>query len=256
MNMQTARSVDNRELAGFKSNPMIDRSKVARCAKSALLVAAIFCAATLVGGLIKGIGSRQPMPWLHPWAPFAAIGALFAGVFAVFFLWNLIGAIRAQPVYDILEEETPPSELLRYPVYGFVAMEFYWLILNRTFVVFIAPDGLYGWKTNGPVSNADKTYFEPYQEMLQDPDFTRDLPAVRKLAALRGGFIYPKAEIVAVTSDERRQWGMGGIAHSGHVYLRLASGSTRKLILLGEVIPDNVRDRMIASLGTRVASMV
>ena len=196
------------------------------------------------------------MPWLDPWTPFAAIGALFAGVFAVFFLWNLIGAIRAQPVYDILEEETPPSELLRYPVYGFVAMEFYWLILNRTFVVFTAPDGLYGWKTNGPVSNADKTYFEPYQEMLQDPDFTRDLPAIRKLAALPGGFIYPPSQIASITSDDRSQWGMGGIPHSGHVHVRLASGTTRKLILLGEVFPENVRDRMIASLGTRVESMV
>ena len=31
-------------------------------------------------------------------------------------------------------------------------MEYYRLILNRTFVVFITPEGLYGWKAEGPAS--------------------------------------------------------------------------------------------------------
>jgi hypothetical protein len=146
--------------------------------------------------------------------------------------------------------------LLPTPLYGFVAMEFYWLILNRTFVVFAAPDGLYGWKAAGIVTNANRKYFEPLQEMLADSEFTRDLPSIRKLAHLGGGIFYPPPEIASITSDDRRQWGMGGIRHAGHLHVRLVSGTIRKLILLGEVDPDEVRDRIIATLGTGITSMV
>ncbi len=35
---------------------------------------------------------------------------------------------------------------------GFLAMEYHHLILNRSFVLFIDPQGLYGCKFSGPVS--------------------------------------------------------------------------------------------------------
>jgi hypothetical protein len=249
--------MDNREVRGFKSNPMIDRSSVAGCAKNAALVAAIITVGCLIGVVLRGVGKRTPLPAGHVWfSLFGFAGLVFSAAFALFFVWNVISAARAQPVRDILEDETPESELLSQPLYGFVAMEFYWLILNRTLMVFAAPSGLYGWKTNGPVSNGNRKYFEPYQEMLEDTEFTRDLPAIRKLADLPGGFIYPSSEIASITSDDRNQWGMGGIPHSGHVHVRLVSGMTRKLIVLGEVISDEVRDRIIARLGTGITSMV
>lgn len=249
--------MDNRELGGFKSNPMIRGSTIAGCAKNAAIMAAVIASAGTLIAVIRGPVKPASAPAEHAWLGlFAGAGVFFAAVFVFFFTWNLVRAARAQPVYDILEEETPESELSVQPLYGFVAMEFFWGILNRTFLVLVASDGLYGWKVTGPVTNSNRRYFEPFQEMAADTEFMRDLPAIRKLAALPGGFIYPPSQIASITSDDRSQWGMGGIPHSGHVHVRLASGTTRKLILLGEVIPENVRDRMIASLGTRVASMV
>jgi hypothetical protein len=127
---------------------------------------------------------------------------------------------------------------------------------TEPFVVFVAPEGLYGWKALGPVTNANRRYFEPYREMLDDTEFMRDLRAIRKLASLSGGFSYQRSDITSVTPDDRRQWGMGGIAHAGHVHLRLVSGRTRKLILLGEVILEQVRDSIVATLGAGVTSVV
>lgn len=234
---------------------MISRSTLARCARSAALIAAIFTLGTFVSTVLRS--KRFSMPPAHSW--FAAVGSaalMFGAVFSIFFVWNLLSAGMKQPVDDILEQETPESELLRAPLYGFVAMEFYWLVLNRTLVVFVAPEGLYGWKAEGPVTNANRRYFEPYREMIEDTEFMRDLPAIRKLASLSGGFFYQRSDITSVTPDDRRQWGMGGIAHAGHVLLRLTSGRTRKFILLGEGIPEQVRDKIVATLGAGITSMV
>jgi hypothetical protein len=41
---------------------------------------------------------------------------------------------------------------------GSEAMEYYWFILNRTFVVFVCPEGLYGWKVVGLVSAASPDF--------------------------------------------------------------------------------------------------
>lgn len=236
---------------------MIDRSTVIRCARNAALLSALITAGCVAGNVLRGLRERKSPTTTHVWLVVGGIAALlFSGVFAILFALNLYRAMRAQPELDILNQVTPESDLLAQPLYGFVAMELYWGISNRTFLVMVAPEGLYGWKVRGPVTNADRRFFEIYQEMLADPGFPRDLPAIRKLAGLPGGFIYPKSEIVSVISDDRRQWGMGSIPHAGHLQLRLVSGMTRKLILLGGIIPDEVRDRIITRLGTGITSMV
>lgn len=252
-----ALSVDIRELPAVKSNTMISRSTVLRTARNAALLSALITALSVAANVMRGLRERTSPMNVHTWIVAGALTALmFGSVFAILFAGNLVNAIRAQPEVDILSEETPESELLPQPLYGFVAMEFYWGIFNRTFLVMVAPEGLYGWKVRGPVSSFDRRFFEIYQEMLKDPGFPRDLPAIRKLAGLRGGFIYPKSVIASVISDGRRQWGMGGVAYSGHVYLRVLSGATRKFVVLGTVAPDEVRDRLVTALGTGITSVV
>jgi hypothetical protein len=184
------------------------------------------------------------------------VSILFAAVFTIYFAFNLWSVRRAQPLEDILERETPETELLKMPLYGFVAMEFYWLILNRTFLVFVSPDGIFGWKACGPVTNANRRYFEPLQAMVEDREFMRDLPAIRKLAHLPGGFYIPRSEVALIASDDRNQWGMGGIPHSGHILVHHTSGKTNSFILLGEIIPEEARDRIVSALGAGVTSVV
>lgn len=238
---------------------MMDRSTVARSARNAALLAALITVLSAAANVLRGVRERSSPAPAHTWFVVGGLAVLmFAVIFATLFAFNLFRATRAQPELDILNQETPEAELLSQPLYGFVAMEFYWDwgISNRTFLVMVAPECLYGWKVLGRVTGADRRFFEPYQEVLKDPAFPRDLPAIRKLAGLRGGFIYPRSEIVAVTSDDRRQWGMGGIRHAGHVQFRFASGMTRKFILAGEVIPEEVRDRIVSTLGTGITSVV
>ena len=118
------------------------------------------------------------------------------------------------------------------------------------------PDGLHGWKAPGTVTNANRRYFQPFQQMLEDAEFTRDLTAIRKLAELGGGLFYPRSEVISVTSDDRRQWGMGGIAHAGHVLLRLTPGERGSSSSSVKLSPREIGDRIVVTLGAGVTSMV
>src|SRR5277367_2320703 len=89
---------------------------------------------------------------------------------------------------------------------GFIAMEYFALILNRTFVIFIGPDSLYGWKAVGPIPAGVPLYFQKYAEILDDPRLMHDITAVRKLAELKGGFIIPRSEIRAVEVVPEKKW--------------------------------------------------
>jgi hypothetical protein len=134
-------------------------------------------------------------------------------------------------------------------------MEYYWLILNRTFVVFVAPEGLYGWKAVGIVTNLDRTFYEPYQEMLKDDEFMRDHQAIEKLSRLRGGFFIERSAIASVAYDERQKWGMGGIAHSGRINVKLTDGKTREFILLGFAMGDELKDKIATTLGIAASTV-
>jgi hypothetical protein len=125
---------------------MIDSLRITRCAKNSAVAATITSLSVLAlvvlrNGLDRLFGERQHFNWMAALGASAVVGAV---CFIIFFVWNLIAALSAEPAIEILEEEAPERELLPQSLSGFVAMEYYWLILNRTFVTFIAPEGLYG----------------------------------------------------------------------------------------------------------------
>ena len=165
--------------------------------------------------------------------------------FTGIFVWGLVVNIRSQPVLDILDEDPEESALLKKPLNGFVAMEFFWIILNRTYVVFIADEGLYGWRARGPVTNINLNFFQRFQEMVDDPNFMRDMGAIQKLSRLRGGFLIDRSAISSVEVNDRPKWATGGIPESGRIVVRLNSNKTREFILLGSVYPDGIRDKIV-----------
>lgn len=131
---------------------------------------------------------------------------------------------------------------------GFVGMQYYALILNRTFVVFISPEGIYGWKVVGIVAAGRGAfrYFEPYQQMLDDPSQMPSQEEICRLSSLRGGFFISRSSIVAVEFNPKRKWGMGGIPHSGRLEVKHASGRTAEFILLGKVDGGAIRQAVLS----------
>jgi hypothetical protein len=109
----------------------------------------------------------------------------------------------------MVDHTTSGDDATKSDLAGFVAMEYFALILNRTFVVFIAPDGLYGWKAIGTIAAGAPLYFQEYAQMLEDPKLMHDLTAIRKLARLKGGFFIPRSEIASVEIVSKQKPGMG-----------------------------------------------
>ncbi|AFM05447.1 hypothetical protein Fleli_3107 [Bernardetia litoralis DSM 6794] len=134
----------------------------------------------------------------------------------------------------------------------FVAMEYYNLIMNRTFLVLILEDYLIGMKVNGLVSvenNNDAitsaiTRSMSIQGDLENPYSYMKNSYLRKIENLdiygaeilkieRANFKINRNEIESATYDERQKWGMGYYPHDGKVYIKMKNGKKKEFIIVG-----------------------
>jgi hypothetical protein len=196
--------------------------------------------------LINGLFDKK---WYLNWG----LVFVLSGVSSIaVFLWTLLSSYislrSVAPSGSILDRVPSLSLAPDHSMSGFVGMEYYAFILNRTFVVFAGAEGLFGWKAEGPVSAANPAYFEPYEKMLEDPNLMRDESAIKNLSMLNGGFFIPDASITSIEASDRSKWGMGGIPNSGRIRIHLIDGTSREFILLGTVSPEAIRDRTQLSL--------
>jgi hypothetical protein len=135
---------------------------------------------------------------------------------------------------------------------GFVAMEYYALILNRSFLVFITDEGLRVWKFCGSVSSFEPLFYEPAEALLDDPEMTPGSPEFEKLMHRRHTFHVPYPEIRSVTFEDRQKWGMDGIPHVGMLRLEFRTHRrTREFILLGNAHGQLIRDTIVSKLHLR-----
>jgi hypothetical protein len=137
------------------------------------------------------------------------------------------------------------------PKNHFVAMEYYGLILNRTFLILLAEKHMIGMVANGIVSaqsspdplTAIVTGKLSIHGELDDPhsylnnkhlkqasnvDLLGDDFLKLNRANFRAGF----DEVSEVSYDPRKKWGMGHYPHDGKVYVRM-NGKKREFIILG-----------------------
>ena len=212
-------------------------------ARSGLAIAATIFAVGIARIVLNRLFDGQ---WHADWLLLLKLGGTFGVLwFVVLFPTSYIRLRAAARVEAILTLEPSQADVLVVPLTGFAAMEYYCLILNRTFLVFIAPEGLYGWKAEGPRTTSQPTYFQPYAEMLKDPEFMRNGQAVRLLSQLNGGFFIPRSDILTADVSYKQKWGMGGVLHSGRVIVRLLTGTSREFILLGSVSTEAIQQRIL-----------
>jgi Zn-dependent protease with chaperone function len=126
---------------------------------------------------------------------------------------------------------------------GFAAMEYYALILNRSFLVCAAPDGLYGMKFMGLVTDTKQPrFFEEAEKLLDNPWFVPKSEGFEQsMKSSKANFVIEYSEIIDVAFDSTLKRGMGAIEHSGKLKLRLRNGKKRTFILLGSAYGDGIR---------------
>ena len=145
----------------------------------------------------------------------------------------------------------------------FVAMEYYNLIMNRTFLVLILEDYLIGLKVNGLVSSEGGgdpitravTKKMSIQDDLENPYSYVKSKYFRKMENLdilgpeilsteKSNFKISREKIESVTYDKRRKWGMGHYPHDGKVYVKTKNGRKREFIILGSQSGEGIKERV------------
>ena len=134
----------------------------------------------------------------------------------------------------------------------FVAMQYYGLILNRTFLVILTNNELIGIKVNGLVSvesggniiaqeisatmtirgdlqNPYSYVKTKYIEKLQDVELLDG----SILKQNKSNFIIKRADIKNAYYDQKKKWGMGYYPHDGKVYIETKDGQKQEFIILG-----------------------
>ena len=117
-------------------------------------------------------------------------------------------------------------------------MQYYWLMLNRTFEVFVTRSMICGARVRGAIASPEGT--EPQQHDPQQYVNARlrrrydsvNLEAPAFLALDRANFQLTRSNISSIKFFPRK-WGMGAVPYSGRLVLTDLSGSKCELILLG-----------------------
>lgn len=135
----------------------------------------------------------------------------------------------------------------------FVAMQYYFGILNRTYLVFVTDNLLCGAKVKGaiPAPRApDARWQNPLFYVspdLADRYTSMDLAAEDFLSACRENFRIVRNEIRDVEFSQKPKWGMATVPYSGRIFLRLKNGRSIELILLGTQDGARIRERLGAT---------
>ncbi len=143
----------------------------------------------------------------------------------------------------------------------FVAMEYYALILNRTFLCLITDDFLIGLKVNGLVSvegNSDfvtktitsaiavkKNLSNPYSYIRSN--YLKEYENVNLLDGSvlkirKSNFVTNRNNIKYVYYDSSKKWGMGYYPHNGKVYVTSHGNKKREFIILGNQSGKKIAD--------------
>lgn len=130
--------------------------------------------------------------------------------------------------------------------FSFVAMEYWLLILNRTYKVFVTQEFVCGAKVRGAVpATWSRTGEVPIDGDLQSPECYIQAERLRKYDGVdvesrrfssmsRANFQIHRDDLKRVRFNPKKKWGMGPYPHAGRIELHLRTGTVRELILLGD----------------------
>ncbi|HKG95774.1 MAG TPA: hypothetical protein VKA84_27940 [Gemmatimonadaceae bacterium] len=139
-------------------------------------------------------------------------------------------------------------------LWSFVALEYYTLVLNRTYKIFVTDQLLCGAIVRGwlaaPIFPGGEWYdpeFYARERLLRRYEGV-DVSAEAFLAPNLWNFQLPRAALADVEFDARPKWGMGTVPYSGRIRLHFHGGGSRELILLGLQDGPGIRDRLRPAL--------
>ena len=165
-------------------------------------------------------------------------------------MWkNLLLAITTKPSISKKIKSSVNGNLI--PVEGpesgkFVALEYYGMILNRTYFIAAANGFLCGANVGGLLSNrrspTDPNWYLHQGELkrCREDGLGSDLFLTSKSSNFR---ISPE-EVLSIDFDDTPKWGMGMVPYSGRLHFKLSNGRSREFILLGAQDGQHLRENL------------
>lgn len=142
----------------------------------------------------------------------------------------------------------------------FVAMEYYRLIFNRTFLILITEKDLIGIKVRGFVGveshdplvsllplSIDGDLQNPYSYMSMkylERNMNTDLRSNDFFKINSANFKINRSDIIDATYDKTKKWGMGYYSHDGKVYVRTKDYKKREFIILGSQSGEHIQNML------------
>lgn len=133
-------------------------------------------------------------------------------------------------------------------MWSFVAMQYYGLILNRTYLVSVAAEKIRGQVCRGLTSVESGiglarsiTHSLAVQGDLDDPlSYVSDCQLIRENKA---NFMFSLSEITSVAYNPRKKWGMGYYPHDGRVIVQTLKRRL-EFIILGNQSGERIARRL------------
>ena len=122
--------------------------------------------------------------------------------------------------------------------WSFVAMQYYWVMLNRTFEVFVTDTKICAARVGGLIASptfVDEKYKEPrfyVRPRLRARYDGVDPDSSEFLAIDSANFQISRAEIGDIELHKTK-WGMGAVPYSGRIVMSLRDGGKKELVLVG-----------------------
>ena|ERR1700761_917842 len=197
---------------------------------------------------------------LLSWTPFILLMAAWY-LFGRRRLWSLMRPGKTETL-EPQHDATKIGGATDQPLW-FAAMEYYAVILNRTYKVFLMDRMLVGAAVRGlvanpPIATSQMLEQEFWVQTRTAEQYEHIDPTSEKLLQMHSAnFQIPWKDIAKTEYRADRKWGMGNVPHAGRLILHLRDGSRRELILLGKqngkALKEKFEYMMQASAGKQFA---
>jgi hypothetical protein len=137
-------------------------------------------------------------------------------------------------------------------LWGFVALQYHTLILNRILVVCVGKKSLVALVGGGPVASP-RTVIASMQEpawwvrrdkLSSYPTLNLEDDAVLKVS--RANFRMSFIDMASVEYNAAKKWDMGAVPYSGRTFVK-TNHAQREFILIGTENGEEVRDRLVSA---------